>query len=222
MGPPEDLLVNLKKLLKLDTFIETGTYLGSTASWAAEHFAKVYTIEKSQAFAISAKAALANRNNVEVIHASSSSGLRELSTQVDGPCVFWLDAHWSGGETSGIKKQCPLAEELSLLAHFNKESVVLIDDARLFLSTPPPPQEPDQWPTIIDVLTGLSRIYPRHHIVIIEDAIVCVPQSGASFLKNYSARVNQLAWEAYGQQLRNTETPGFTFGRAIKKLFRSA
>ena len=50
MGPPEDLILALQARLRLGDFVETGTYRGDTAAWAAEHFARVTTIELSPAY----------------------------------------------------------------------------------------------------------------------------------------------------------------------------
>jgi hypothetical protein len=46
-GIPKEITLNLARLASLTTFVETGTYSGATTRWAAEHFRKVFTIEKS-------------------------------------------------------------------------------------------------------------------------------------------------------------------------------
>jgi hypothetical protein len=53
--------------------------------------------------------------------------------------LFWLDAHWSGGETYGESDQCPLIKELEVIFRYSKEKnfAILIDDVRLFLAPPP-------------------------------------------------------------------------------------
>jgi hypothetical protein len=40
-GPPEELVLRFKRASSIDMFIETGTFKGDTASWAAAHFPSV-------------------------------------------------------------------------------------------------------------------------------------------------------------------------------------
>jgi hypothetical protein len=46
-GIPQEITLKLAKLANVTTFVETGTYKGETTRWAAQHFQKVFTIEKS-------------------------------------------------------------------------------------------------------------------------------------------------------------------------------
>ena len=46
-GIPEELTLYLKGKYSINTFVETGTYLGHTAQWAAQHF-ETHTIEMSE------------------------------------------------------------------------------------------------------------------------------------------------------------------------------
>ena len=48
MGPPTSLMLELKLVYQINTFVESGTYLGGTASWAASVFDRVVTVEASQ------------------------------------------------------------------------------------------------------------------------------------------------------------------------------
>lgn len=48
LGPPTELVLELKKKYNIQCFIEAGTYYGVTALWAAQHFNQVKTIELSQ------------------------------------------------------------------------------------------------------------------------------------------------------------------------------
>jgi hypothetical protein len=48
MGPPTEFILQLKERYGLVNFIETGTYHGSTAVWAASYFDNVITIEYSR------------------------------------------------------------------------------------------------------------------------------------------------------------------------------
>ncbi len=48
--------------------------------------------------------------------------------------LFWLDAHYSGGDTAHAKDcETPIKEELKTILNDNPKHIILIDDARLFV-----------------------------------------------------------------------------------------
>jgi hypothetical protein len=52
------------------------------------------------------------------------------------PVLFYLDAHWSGGETAGedVDGGCPVLRELEVIARYRKKDVsdmIIVDDMRL-------------------------------------------------------------------------------------------
>jgi predicted O-methyltransferase YrrM len=51
-GVRKRLALFLKDRFDLLDFVETGTYFGTSAAWAAEHFRRVYTIEASEELGI--------------------------------------------------------------------------------------------------------------------------------------------------------------------------
>jgi hypothetical protein len=205
MGPPEELVLRLANRFNIETFVETGTYRGTTAAWAATHFRSVYTIEQSAEFYEKARLELVQYKNITVLHADSSDGLRELSSKIHSSCLFWLDAHWSGGGTAGAERQCPLLDEIRSVALFSDPKAVLVDDARLFLSTPQPPHDPHQWPDIADIVQAFGQLYPKNYLAVIEDVIACVPDSIAEVLRGYCRDTNEAAWRAHGDALRKKQ-----------------
>jgi hypothetical protein len=48
IGSPTDLMLELKLRLPMSTIVESWTYWGGTASWAASPLDRVITIEASQ------------------------------------------------------------------------------------------------------------------------------------------------------------------------------
>jgi hypothetical protein len=57
----------------------------------------------------------------------------ELLSGIKEPCLFWLDAHYSGGVTGQADSETPIVKEIkSILAHPRSDHVILIDDAREF------------------------------------------------------------------------------------------
>jgi hypothetical protein len=69
-----------------------------------------------------------------IVHAGTSEEvLPRLLPSLRGPVTFWLDGHWSGGDTFRGDTDCPLVHELAAIQHHlhNKDrTVILIDDIR--------------------------------------------------------------------------------------------
>ena len=59
-------------------------------------------------------------------------------------------------------------EEIKVINEWNHDCIILIDDARLFLSPPYEPHKPDHWPTISEIINKVEKKY----IVIIYDVII--------------------------------------------------
>ena len=155
-------------------FVETGTYLGGTARWAADVFSRVLTVEINPKFQQQAREICADRNNISFFVGRAEERLPEMLRSLQGPAVFWLDAH-AGGGWYGDKDDCPLLAELRLItARDVVDDFVIIDDARGFTAPPPPPWDPDVWPPIRSVLDAIDPRRERY-VVVIADAIVCAP-----------------------------------------------
>jgi hypothetical protein len=181
-GVPERVVLFLKKSLGLKTFVETGTMVGGTAAWAAKHFEQVYTIEASEALWASAREKHRRLKNVEFIRGNSPEQIGMLIPHLVRP-LFWLDAHWSGGNTAGKDAECPLLAELDVIANSGlSDAAILVDDARLFLCPPPSPHKWEQWPDISTVISAIDRC-GDFFTVIKDDAIISIPKrERASFV----------------------------------------
>ena len=184
MGPPTGLILALKRQLGIDEFVETGTYRGDTAAWAAEHFGRVATIELSPDYHAAALARFQAQPQVRVLLGDSGARLREIAAALPGPAIFWLDAHWSGLDTAGRETECPLLAELAILNAAPVTHTLLVDDARLFAAPPPRPHRAEKWPDLGAVLDGL-RAGGRRHVVIFEDVLIAGPAAERSFLTGW-------------------------------------
>ena len=176
-GIPRDIVEQLAEISRAEVFVETGTFQGATTRWAANVFDEVHTIELAQQLYDQHHAELAAIQGVRPYLGDSATLLPQIVSELSTrPAVFWLDGHWSGGETAGEDNECPLLAELECIAG-RRQDIVLIDDARLFLCAPPKPHRPEQWPTLAEIL----RIFERHRadaprlVQIIDDVIYIVP-----------------------------------------------
>lgn len=175
LGVPEPLALFLRKRLDLETFVETGTYGGSTAAWAARHFSRVYSIEASEKHWREARTRHAALGNVTFALGHSPQQLAALP-ELERP-LFWLDAHWTGGDTAGSASECPLLDELAAIAAADvQQPAILIDDARFFLRPPPVPHRWEQWPDFSSVLAALKKCGDVY-VAVRDDVIVAVPSA---------------------------------------------
>lgn len=200
MGPPTELIIQLKAALNLSNFIETGTYYGNTSVWAANQFDQVFTIENSRTLYDRAKETFHDVENISFLFGDSRTQLQNILPTIQGKSLFWLDAHWSGGDTYGEADQCPLVDEIVVIDRFAVDSCILIDDARLFTSPPQPPHRLEYWPDIVSVLQSLQQVSVERYIVIIEDVIIAVPKSAKNIVSSYCQQVNAKAWKEYRNQ----------------------
>ena len=220
MGPPTDLIIRLKECSELNSFIETGTYIGNTAYWSSQKFEKVITMENSTKMHKIVTQKFGHVNNIEFLQGDSRLLLKKVVSSLKQPSMFWLDAHWSGGETYGENDECPLLEELAIINVSPYEHIILIDDARLFLSPPPAPHRIEQWPDITTVINCLNCVSNRY-IIIIEDVIVAAPSKLKAILAQYSQDLNTKTWKSYESQRQNPIQSGMRLMlRGIKnKIF---
>ena len=160
----------------LKAFVETGTYKGGTCTLVAPHFERVITIEGDRARFERTSTQFDKRQfpGLSFWYGDSRAVLARALTDLDQPCLLWLDAHWCGtGASDSNGDECPLREELAavLASKFAAQHVILIDDARLFTAPPPYPHNPAQWPTYAEIEAILA---PRR-LVIEDDVIYAEP-----------------------------------------------
>jgi hypothetical protein len=190
------LVERLRQALPLSVFVETGTFEGEAVARMLPLFTEIHTIEVSKEIATEAAERFSSHSTVTVYQGNSSEILNSLRPGLrEASVLYWLDAHWCVGSDSGGRSQCPLLAELGALEKLNGKSVVLIDDARLFLCTPPHPHEADDWPRLHEIVEELLRLSADHEIMVINDVIVFFPETIAREMSDY-ARSNSIDWLA--------------------------
>jgi hypothetical protein len=115
-------------------FVETGTYKGEMIDTMIRRFDKIYSVELSDTLYAAAVKKYGDNKHVKLFHGDSAIMLPVMLKEVTEPALFWLDAHFSGGETTRTDVDTPIEEELkAIFAHPVKNHVILIDDAREFV-----------------------------------------------------------------------------------------
>lgn len=121
-----------------DVFVETGTLVGDTTINLQSIFDEVHTIELSEKyFNISAERFKSlNLKNIKNHLGDSIQVIPQILPSLDSSkkCIFFLDGHWSSGDTAKGDKDCPLIEECLAIdsLYLSNEAIILIDDYRLF------------------------------------------------------------------------------------------
>ena len=183
---------DLRARLGLLRAVETGTFRGATARRLATVFPEVVTIELAADLHRSAQAALRDTPRVRAVQGHSVARLGEL-TDPDRPTLYYLDGHWSGGATGGIDDECPVLAEIAAMGAGHPDDCVIIDDARMFTSAPPPPHRREQWPTLLEVFDAIRGRHPGHLVTLLNDQVVAVPLRARPAIDAYGARLRPRA-----------------------------
>ncbi len=113
--------------------METGTYRGDMVEAQKRRFRRIFTIELDARLYERAVARFHADRHVVVLHGDSGRLLPEVIQRLEGPTLFWLDGHYSGGVTARGELDTPVVHELAaILGDPSSQHVVLIDDARCF------------------------------------------------------------------------------------------
>ncbi|MBD8554666.1 glycosyltransferase [Rhizobium sp. CFBP 8762] len=89
--------------------------------------------------------------------------------------------------------QCPLLDELDAIGTLNAKSVILIDDARLFLGPPLAPHEISAWPSFDQVSVRLRSLSSTHKLMVINDVIMFFPPEAEGDIVAYG-QANGTDW----------------------------
>lgn len=183
-----DLVERLRDALPLSVFIETGTFEGEAVARVLPLFDELHSIELAPTYHAAASERFREHPNVRLHLGDSREVLRDLRwTLAARSVLYWLDAHWCvADETAAAESQCPLLGELDALGTLNDESIVLIDDARLFLATPPAPHDPPEWPRFQEVIEKLFSLSAAHEITVVNDVIAFYPASCRDAVSEYA------------------------------------
>ena len=152
------------------TFIETGTFHGDMVEAMRKHFDKIYSIELSQDLCARAKVRFMRDRNVEIIQGDSGVELGKLMERIHGPALFWLDGHYSAGETARGESDTPIFAELTHIYRSGTGGhVVIIDDARCF-------GRDKDYPTLDELRAHLQGMQSNTDMEVEHDSIRITPR----------------------------------------------
>jgi hypothetical protein len=198
---PRQLAADLRDRLEIRRVVETGTYTGATARVLGGMFDSVITIERSDDYYERARANLSRMPNVRQIHGHSGEKLATVAADAAGPTLYWLDAHWSGGDTAGSDDPVPLMRELDAIGAGDPRDCILIDDARDFATSPDA-----RWPSLVEILDKVRVHRPGNHVTVIHDLIMSVPQEAKDIVDEFGRAHMQTVFQA-GEKARGVRPP---------------
>jgi hypothetical protein len=136
-------------------------------------FRKVYSIELAEKFYGEAKQRFAGVANVELHQGDSGKVMPQIVAKLDGPTLFWLDGHYSGGDTAQGDLNCPVWGELEAIfaPEMKQPFVVLIDDARCFRHV-----GAVDYPAVSDIEKWVAERRPDLGIEVAMDCIRIAPK----------------------------------------------
>jgi hypothetical protein len=131
--------------------IETGTYKGHSARRLAQHFERCDTIERDEILAKRAIDSLVELQNLKVHQGHTVDVLQHVIPAQEINVLFWLDAHYSAGITSGIDDPCPLDREVQIILRSRQahNTIILIDDCRGLTGI-------GGWPTLGEIVESFT------------------------------------------------------------------
>jgi hypothetical protein len=161
-----DFLKTLKqKRPDIKVFIESGTNTGDTVAFLENEFEHVYTIELAETYAQAAKKRFAEKSNVTVIQGDSATEIKNILGDISSSCMFWLDGHYSQGDTAKGELDTPILAELSSCLTHGNQHLILIDDARLFIGR-------HDYPTLFQLKKFVQEKNPAYSVYVQKDIII--------------------------------------------------
>ncbi len=169
-GYKRQVIRQYAKKYGVSTMIETGTLYGEMDIAMKDVFSSIFTIELSPEFHAAAVRRMAPYPHIKCLQGDSAVVFPSVLAQMKSPCLLWLDAHYSAGNTAKAEIDTPISAELDyVFNHPIRNHVVLIDDAHCFDGTHDYPQLKDLEESVLRVRPDLSftvehniiRIVPR-------------------------------------------------------------
>jgi hypothetical protein len=175
-GPTPHIMkqANLRRLARLylaSTFVETGTCRADMLFALRDAFQKLISVELSEELCRYSRNRCARFPHIEIRQGDSAIELGSICSSLTGRVLFWLDGHYSGGDTALGDSISPIVSELLTIRDRTEiEPIVVIDDARLF-------KPGTGYPTLNSILDGFRDWPKQMNVSVHDDAIVAIPES---------------------------------------------
>lgn len=174
MPPPhiykQRVLREYAKRYGIKVFVETGTYYGDMVEAMKTDFDRIYSIEISKDLYEQARMRFKRVEYIEILQGDSGIEIGKLMEKINHRTIFWLDGHYSGGETARGEKDTPIFEELRhILNASDKGHVIIVDDAQCFGTDP-------SYPSIKELSEFIQSQRSNLDITVRDDIIRITPK----------------------------------------------
>jgi hypothetical protein len=144
--------------------VETGTFMGDMIEAQRGEFDRLVSIELAPELHRKAVARFAGDPRIEILQGDSGRLIGDLVAQLKQPALFWLDGHYSGGETARGDADTPIVAELEAVLRSGVHHVVLVDDARCFNGS-------GGYPTVDALRALVEKLKPGAKVALAHDLI---------------------------------------------------
>jgi len=151
-GVKQAIIKDYARTYQCPIFFETGTCKGDMIQAVKDDFRQIYSVELSESLYQQARQRFQNNPHITLLQGDSGKVVPEVLEQISQPCLFWLDAHYSGPHTAMGEELSPVREEIvPILNHWVRNHIILIDDAREFRGK-------DGYPDIMELKEEVAHI----------------------------------------------------------------
>lgn len=161
-------IIEYKNNFNLNTLVETGTFQGEMIEAQRKNFSNIYSIELSPEYFKKAEVKFKRFKHIQIIQGDSAKKLKEVTSMLVSPSLFWLDGHYSGGNTAKGNLNCPIYEELDAIFSGKFDHVLVIDDAKDFNGT-------EDYPTIETLKAYVASKRPNYLMDVRDNMISFYP-----------------------------------------------
>lgn len=165
----QDMVKQFARRYGLHVLVESGTFKGDMVHAMKDVFDSIVSIELSPRLAGEAERRFRRNAHIVIIQGDSGTVIGEIVGRLEQPALFWLDGHFSGGETAKGVQETPVLREVAHILKDRTTHVILIDDARAFGSDP-------SYPTVSQLRDLIVSQWPDVSFAIMNDCI-CIAKS---------------------------------------------
>ncbi|MDQ3766084.1 MAG: glycosyltransferase, partial [Actinomycetota bacterium] len=151
--------------------VETGTFHGEMVSAMRKRFEQIYSIELHPELHQKATQRFHRFSHIQILKGDSAQLLPEIAAEIEESCLFWLDAHYSGGITARGGIDTPISAELQTVLGRRQSDVVLIDDSFDFNGS-------SGYPTLAELENAVKAARPDYDFTVSDYIIRITPSAG--------------------------------------------
>jgi len=149
----------------INVLVETGTYYGDMVDALKNQFDRIYSIElDSRLYTVARWRFDSKHHHINLLNGDSGRLLEHTALGLEEPCIYWLDAHYSGGVTARGDTDTPIIGELGQLSKSPHRNIILIDDARQFGII-------QSYPTISELFAYVSKNFKNATVTMEQDIV---------------------------------------------------